>query len=701
MSNYSSTASASHRLPPTIFDLVAQHQAGKAKAPSMLATPVQSITGTVTTSAVSFSVDPQPAANEPIEWNADIWLADFNAALDANDSAQQDALAAIAKAAMEDAQQRGDVDRAHSISTAAAKAGNARRAAQQAAVEAMQVADHEAEYEVQGEFANLPSVAFGEGAAARTEAPATTGMPLQKAHEGGTPIVHISTAIGALSLRLGADDSPEFEAEVRAFIMEGAAEEAKELCHAKLGKIVKLTDPSNALLGLIVREFAYHAGDNGAYRVTSAKQLQQPGFKNYCRKHYGDVFGTDVDGNIVREFAGEVWWRQIGDRYRVITDDVMDPTAKPDDPNSETFNRYHVLKDTMVRPDMSATRADIKTLDEYLLYVDGGDEVTREYQLDYWAYMLQHPDVNIPVALVFISPEEGTGKSTLSYLLKWQFGPDLVSTAGGDAIYGGFHDPFVHYRITHMDEMPQPVHHGVDGLAFLYRLISEKYTSLKRIWKGASKQRTPHIVITTNRLDALKVTDTARRFCFAVNLEKPKSADYYNRLYAWIGEDAPGPGMAKLAGYLMKRDVSKWNPYARPPMTDARRYIQQASLSSEAEFIQRLIEGRDPDLIPGTGYANPFAKDMGRVTSILLGLSGYPPAITNGLRFTDKSVAKALRELGYEQVNKKATTSSDKAWCWRKFDYWESKKPRHYNAYIKDGTTPDDYPKTEASDDED
>jgi len=505
--------------------------------------------------------------------------------------------------------------------------------------------------------------------------------------------VVIGTVIGGLNLCWGSDDSPEFEASVREFILESAREEAKDLCHAKLGKITKLTDASTALLGLIIREFAYHTVRNVAHRLIDGVEMQQAGFKNHCKAHYGDVFGTDADGRTVREFAGEVWWRQICERYRVISDDTMDPTARPDDPRSDVFNRWHVLKGTMTRPDMTATREDIKPFDDHLLYMDGGCEITREYQLDYLAYMLQHPDVNIPVAWVFISPEEGTGKSTMILPLKWLFGPDLVEPAGGDAIYGNFHDPFVHKRFVVLDEMPQPTKGGVDGLAFLYRLISEPVTSLKRIYKGASKMRTPHIVITTNRLDAIKIDDKARRFCIALCLDKPKDETYYARLRAWLGEYAPGPGMPKLAGYLMKRDVSKWNPYGRPPRTAARTCIQQASLSIEAEFLQRLVEG---EIVPvASGAKNPFNRDLGRVNDVLTFLDNVAPAIKAGTNFTIRSVPKAFQELGYEQINKKARTSSDKAWCWRNFVYWNEQKPRVFNAHIEAGVLPDDYPKIE------
>ncbi|MBP5090481.1 hypothetical protein HUS91_34155, partial [Pseudomonas chlororaphis] len=66
------------------------------------------------------------AANEALPWNAEAWLSAFDQALDAEDGDQQDALALLAKQAMEDAQRRGDVDREHSIRAAASKARQAR-----------------------------------------------------------------------------------------------------------------------------------------------------------------------------------------------------------------------------------------------------------------------------------------------------------------------------------------------------------------------------------------------------------------------------------------------------------------------------------------------------------------------------------------------------------------------------------------------
>ena len=59
-------------------------------------------------------------------------------------------------------------------------------------------------------------------------------------------------------------------------------------------------------------------------------------------------------------------------------------------------------------------------------------------------------------------------------------------------------------------------------------------------------------------------------------------------MWAWY----EAGGNAIVAGYLAARDVSKFNPGASPPMTEAKAIMVERGRSAHEEYLQLLIEAR-------------------------------------------------------------------------------------------------------------
>jgi hypothetical protein len=342
-----------------IHSLFAQYTAKQTTVPPAQAHVQQSITGTATTSAVSFVATPQPAANEPIKWDAGVWLAAFYDALDAEDTDQQDALALTAKQAMEDAQQRGDVDRERSIRAAATEARNAREEAQTSPVPNVEVP-------------------FGSQPAASLLSPPSTDQQL--------PAVKQTTA-------------PEVQPKG------GIDRESRE--------ILKYISEDFVMLASGTKLMAYH--------VATGDEMGKEGFRQFIASHYGKVVMTVVkDGNATEKEApaGDIWWDWNDPQRRVVRRIVMEPTSKSAyqdaDDNPEVFNRWHVLKETMVEPDGHSTRADIKIFEDHLLFLSDNDQAGVEHFLCWLAWMYQFPEKKKqPVAPYFSSPLGGVGKSMM------------------------------------------------------------------------------------------------------------------------------------------------------------------------------------------------------------------------------------------------------------------------------------------------
>jgi hypothetical protein len=335
---------------------------------------------------VSFKVDPQPAANEPIEWNAGAWLTAFNAALGAEDGDQQDALAHLAKEAMEGAQQRGDTALEHSIRTAAAKARDAREEAQQ-----------QAEDETQSPPVPNIEVPFGAG---------PTALPLTPA----SPYQHVATA-------------KDFSAPA-AKPKSGIDRESREILKYISEDFVMLASGSKLM----------------AYQIASGDEFGKEGFRQFIALHYGKIVMllVDSEGNQTQKeaAAGDIWWEWNDPTRRVVRRIVMEPTSKSAfqdaDDNPEVFNRWHILKETMTEPDGRSTRADIQILEDHLLFLSDNDQPGVMHFLCWLAWMYQFPEKKKqPVAPYLSSPLGGVGKSMIFPLLSAVFGPPLCAELSG------------------------------------------------------------------------------------------------------------------------------------------------------------------------------------------------------------------------------------------------------------------------------
>ncbi|MGE8465283.1 MAG: primase-helicase family protein [Pseudomonas putida] len=474
---------------------------------------------------------------------------------------------------------------------------------------------------------------------------------------------------------------------MREYAIENAKDEAESEAFANARLVdpdkvaVTLTDAAWTLFRAFASDYARNATTEKAHELATGDEFGRNGLRDLAAKFYGTLCGHNEDGHPVRVCLGSMWWRTTrSEDVRVITRVVMEPTATADDHTSKTFNQFHILRRKAVRPDLTATREDIKLFDDHLLYLTGGCEVTREYVLNWLAHLLQKPDHKPATGLVFVSPANGTGKSWLFQPLKWMLGPDLVSHTGFDALFDGNDGPFIGRWLVFMDEVPRP--HMMkrmprDPYAKLKRLTTQPVTTLRPMYEPAREMRTPCMVIALNEIESLGDVAEGRRFCIAVCHDQPRGKAYYDALFEWSGIQEPGPGVAKLAGYLSKRDISKFDANADAPLTSSKLAVRESNRSAEADFLDGLIEERRP----------PFDKDFGRTESLLRQLDTlFPPAVLRGMNFTTRSLPRALKELGHKVIGVdgtyRTTDKGSRMHCWRNFEKWDAASRKERNDHL-------------------
>lgn len=418
----------------------------------------------------------------------------------------------------------------------------------------------------------------------------------------------------------------------------------------------------------ISADFVFYAGAGRsvAYHIASGDELGKEGFIQYCSKHYGDIALVDNEGQIRRMSSGAAWWMWNDASRRVVRRIVMEPTALPEgapgaDPS--VFNRWYVLKQEMVKPDMGANLASIQILLDHLMYISDGDQIGVLYFLNWLAQLYLHPDVKIPTAIMMFSRRGRVGKSVLARLLASVFGPSMVKSVDGLVLHKNFMDAVKHQRIMVLNELARADRQ--DSYERFKSMVSENFMEFESKGKASiNVKNITHYIVTTNNSDALPLMQNDGRFLVLRCESERRSNEYYQRLVDWID----GPGPALLAGVLAQWQFPPgWDPFAPVPQTEAAQRTQLESRAGLVVFLEELIATGKP----------PFDRDMGRCTALIEQLGTLYPMNVKGLRLNNKTLPAALAELGARQMRavlpgSKGTKISCPLWCWRNYEKWNS-----------------------------
>jgi hypothetical protein len=290
-----------------------------------------------------------------------------------------------------------------------------------------------------------------------------------------------------------------------------------------------------------------------------------------------------------------------------------------------------------IKPNHSATTADVAPwldLVDKLFGAQGAPE--REHFLDVLAYVLQKPGEKIGHALVIIGGQ-GTGKDTVLAPFFEAVGSHNVAAVDANTLVGQW-THFLKAQIVYGQEV---ITRGRNASIYnhLKPFISGQKTRLQVNEKGMKQYFVPNNqnwVFTSNYDNALTLDDDDRRFwVHRVLLDEPPPDDYFARLHSWFAAS----GTENVFGWLLKRDVSGFNPMARPPMTAAKRTMLEQSQPAPVRWLRdQLREGGE------------FAARMVMAVCELLKAADQDFNAPQGLN--DRHVMVALKGEGFKAAHR-------------------------------------------------
>jgi len=275
---------------------------------------------------------------------------------------------------------------------------------------------------------------------------------------------------------------------------------------------------------------------------------------------------------------GQAWLEWQDKNYKPGgTGFYPDPKKCPPD----TFNLFRGFQVQPVEGDCSIFLDHLKDV------MCAGDEAAYCYLVGWMAHIIQQPDVKPSVAVVLKSVE-GTGKGTMAEPLLRIFGPHGNKTNGAYAIASRFNATLAGRLLIFADEVDLTDKHVADRLK---GIISETTVNLER--KGLEIEPLPNycrLIFASNHTRVLNAGIRERRYLvLEPSDEKAQDQAYFSKLWAWINDG----GAAKFLHYLLKVDISEFNPY-KCPQTKALIAEKLANLSSVNRFFHDEITKPEP-----------------------------------------------------------------------------------------------------------
>ena len=253
-----------------------------------------------------------------------------------------------------------------------------------------------------------------------------------------------------------------------------------------------------------------------------------------------------------------------------------------------------------------ATPQEIALLKAFWNYMFPVDQIFSRYLLQCYGHIVQNPAVKIESAPLIISPDFGTGKTTLAYEIPRRLvGEQNTQTVSNKTLRGNFSGYLNGKQFLHFDEIHVNGKWDSDDTA----------NSLKNVIAGSMVEVRPlymnpfnivnrvFVTATSNFEDAMSLpTDGERRWgVYAhtppIGSTPAKRAAFFAAFYAWLNSPR---GAGVLRWYFAQVDLKGFNPSAPPPLTTAKKIMVDKSQTPEVRAIAEAMNDGDA----------PFNRDL-------------------------------------------------------------------------------------------
>lgn len=314
---------------------------------------------------------------------------------------------------------------------------------------------------------------------------------------------------------------------------------------------------------------------------------------------------------------------------------------------------------------LEARAGSTEVIDEHFALLLPKDH-ERAWVLDYLAHLLQHPAIKVKHAIMLIG-EPGVGKSFINDLLTGLFGEQNVKVDDAAIHASDYKRALGNKQVLIIEEMATSSKWEVTN-ALKPWFTSEKVVANEKYIRAHEVRSPRGIFIHTNHaVPAVFEPGERRNAVFRVDAPARDQA-YYDRLFT-IGVRQ----FAAFKARLLQRDISAWSPNARPPVTEAKTEIIEASRTPVAADVQELLR------------TDRIRRDLVTVQEIV-SLLAHPLSMASGP--SSSKVTRGLQELGARKLQKTKLSNGSTVdlWALRNPQRWllatHAERKAHYEGVV-------------------
>jgi len=265
-----------------------------------------------------------------------------------------------------------------------------------------------------------------------------------------------------------------------------------------------------------------------------------------------------------------------------------------------------------VRPDFAEPPQPWLELAEYLIT----DEGVREHVYDWLAYTVQHPETKINHGLLMISPIQGVGKDSLIQPIREMFGSNYRDISS-KSLDSEFTEYLLETKLLVISEL-DTIGHRRSTYDTMKPLLAAPPTMLNinvKNMKQIEIDNVIQVIAFSNKEVPVAIEDSDRRWLvykIPHSREQIWSPDKFKAYYKWLHT----VGTQRVFGWLLRRDVSAFNPGLPAPATSAKTILARLS-DARVNVLRDMIEAYaypfDRDLVGLDTVYNHFSKNSNRI----------------------------------------------------------------------------------------
>ena len=222
------------------------------------------------------------------------------------------------------------------------------------------------------------------------------------------------------------------------------------------------------------------------------------------------------------------------------------------------------------------------------------DDVTyREWLIQFYGHVVQHPGVKIKSAPLIWSETQGNGKTTLiAKLPALLVGQQYSVEMSNDVLSGEFNDELRHAWHVNLSEFSGGSRRENDQVTKkVERWIVEDSIDLHQ--KGLGATTIPnHFFLTasSNKSDAASITNDDRKWAIHEMHAPPMTEQETATLFEGFLKTPRAAGV--LRHYFLAVNLAGFNPNARAPVTEAKTAMAKSNVTADVELLTELFEQR-------------------------------------------------------------------------------------------------------------